>query len=239
MSYNVRDLLDDAAAAARVVRAVSPDVICLQEVPRRLTTELRLPAFARACRLWWSGGRVGTGGTAVLTALRVHVHDVWRGRLSTRWPDRTRGYAAVDVSLPGWAPVVPRVRVVSVHLGLDAAERVRHAELLLPVLGDRFVVAGDLNEGPGGRVHGLLGTRGRLVSGGAMTFPVRTPSAALDVVFASAGLDAVGTMGTVGTASGAAGQDGVRGSGPFEADIVAASDHRPVWVDLLPRSGAG
>jgi len=76
MSYNVHDLLDDRAAAARVVRAVAPDVLCLQEVPRRLTTELRLPPFARDCRLVWRRGRLGTGGTAVLTAPRVVVHDV-------------------------------------------------------------------------------------------------------------------------------------------------------------------
>ena len=33
-SYNVRDLKDDVDAAARVVRAIDPDVLCLQEVPR-------------------------------------------------------------------------------------------------------------------------------------------------------------------------------------------------------------
>ena len=131
MSYNVRDLLDDRAAAARVVRAVDPDVLCLQEVPRRLTMELRLPAFARQCGLYWGGGRLGTGGTAVLTALRTRVHGAARGRLPVRFPDRTRGYAAVTVSLPG----LPRVTVASVHLGLEAGERERHARAVLDALG--------------------------------------------------------------------------------------------------------
>ena len=62
MSYNLRDFLDDRHAAARVVRAVDPDVLCLQEVPRRLTTEVRLPPFARECGLLWSRRRRGSGG---------------------------------------------------------------------------------------------------------------------------------------------------------------------------------
>ena len=90
--------------------AVGPDVLCLQEVPRRLTTELRLPPFARACRLLWNRGRLGTGGTAVLTAPRVVVHDVLRGRLRVRFPDRTRGYAAATVSLGGRRPRPARHR---------------------------------------------------------------------------------------------------------------------------------
>ncbi|HET9633586.1 MAG TPA: endonuclease/exonuclease/phosphatase family protein [Terrabacter sp.] len=46
MSWNLHDLQDDRAAAARAIRAVDPDVLCLQEVPRRLTTQLRVPPFA-------------------------------------------------------------------------------------------------------------------------------------------------------------------------------------------------
>ena len=46
MSWNLRDLQDDRAAVARVIRAVDPDVLCLQEVPRSLTTQLRVPPFA-------------------------------------------------------------------------------------------------------------------------------------------------------------------------------------------------
>lgn len=51
MSWNLHDLRDDPAAAVRVIRAVDPDVLCLQEVPRRLTTELQVPPFARAGRM--------------------------------------------------------------------------------------------------------------------------------------------------------------------------------------------
>lgn len=213
MSYNVRDFLDDAAAAARVVRAVDPDVLCLQEVPRRLTTELRLPAFARACGLWWVGGRRGTGGTAILASPRVTVHSTARGRLRVRFPDRTRGYAAADVSLHGGVPIT----VASVHLSLKAQERERHVRQVVAAIGDRAVVAGDLNEGSEGAAHRYIASRYRVVSPATPTFPSAAPTRVLDVIFAGPGLD-------------------VR-PGPAVVldpeDLTAASDHRPVWVDIV------
>jgi len=216
MSYNVHDLLDDRAAAARVVRAVAPDVLCLQEVPRRLTTELRLPSFARDCRLVWRRGRLGTGGTAVLTAPRVVVHDVRRGRLRVRFPDRTRGYAAATLSLAGDGPCAPPVTVVSVHLGLRASERWRHAGVVLAGLDDRAVVAGDLNEGPGGAAYDSIAALHPLASVGVLTFPAHRPTVALDAIFAGRDLRVVG----------AAGVD------VDELDLAAGSDHRPVWADF-------
>lgn len=215
MSYNVKDFTADRAAAARVVRTLRPDVLCLQEVPRRLTTEFRLPSFARACGLYWAGGRLGTGGTAVLTALRVRVHGASRRRLPVRFPDRTRGYAAVDVSLPGWVPIT----VLSVHLSLGAQERQRHAEAILSALPERAVVAGDINEGADGLAHRRLAGRLVLASGTQPTFPADNPRSALDVILASAGLPTVP---------------------PSEhdladldvEDLAAASDHRPVWIDV-------
>jgi endonuclease/exonuclease/phosphatase family metal-dependent hydrolase len=223
MTYNVHDLRDDQAAAARVVRAVQPDVLCLQEVPRRLTTELRVPRFARACRMRWGGGRLGTGGTAVLTGPRVHVRETFRGRLPVSFPDRSRGYAAATVSLRGAGAESAPVTVVSVHLGLRADERVRHVSTVLDRLasaadglGTRVVVAGDLNEGADGRAHAVLAGRYRLVSAGVPTFPSDRPTAALDVVFATPTLSVL--------EPGAMAVD--------ERDLVAGSDHRPVWVDL-------
>jgi endonuclease/exonuclease/phosphatase family metal-dependent hydrolase len=211
-TYNVRDFLDDRAAAARVVRAIAPDVLCLQEVPRRLTTELRLPAFARECGLYWSGGRLGSGGTAVLTTLRTRVHAAYTRRLRVRFPDRSRGYAAVDVSLPGAAALT----VVSVHLGLREDERAVHARDIVRRLGPRAVLAGDLNEPSDGRAQLHLAGRFARVSGDRPTFPAHHPTLPLDVVFAGAGLDVVAKGGPLGSLE----------------DVAAASDHVPVWVDL-------
>ena len=49
-SYNVRDLKDDVAAAAGVVRAIAPDVLCLQEVPRHPFSGHRVAEFAAELR---------------------------------------------------------------------------------------------------------------------------------------------------------------------------------------------
>lgn len=215
MSYNVKDFTADVAAAARVVRSVDPDVLCLQEVPRRLTTEFRLPAFARACHLYWAGGRIGTGGTAILTALRVRVHSTSRRRLHVRFPDRSRGIARLDVSVPG----APPLTVVSVHLSLRADERDRHAQTILASLDDRSIVAGDLNEGSDGRAYRRLVGRFAMVSGTRPTFPSERPSSVLDVIFASAQLRATPPT-----------DESYSRIDP--EDLAAGSDHRPVWVDV-------
>jgi endonuclease/exonuclease/phosphatase family metal-dependent hydrolase len=222
MSWNLHDLRDDRAAAVRVIRAVDPDVLCLQEVPRRLTTELRVPPFARACRMVWHRRRLGTGGTTVLTAPRVVVHDVVGRRLPVRFPDRTRGYAAATVSLPGDGSSAAPVTVASIHLGLRPGERSRHVAAVLaglaqqPGSGERAVVAGDLNEGPGGTAYDLLASRYPVASAGEPTFPADQPTSALDAVFAAGCLRAVPSLPVA----------------VDERDLRSASDHRPVWVDL-------
>ncbi|HET8594957.1 MAG TPA: endonuclease/exonuclease/phosphatase family protein [Intrasporangium sp.] len=212
-TYNLRDLLDDRAAAARVVRAIQPDVLCLQEVPRRLTTEFTLPAFARACGLYWAGGRRGTGGTAILTSLRVHTHRSRTAPLPVRFPDRTRGYAAQLVSLPRSRPLW----VASVHLSLRAGEREAHMAEILGSLHAPAVIAGDLNEGSTGSAWARLAATYRKVSGDHPTYPAAHPTAVLDVIFASPDLVALRDVG---------------GVHPLHEDLVAASDHRPSWVDL-------
>ena len=82
-SYNVRYFRDDKAAAARVVRAIGPDVLCLQEVPRWIRARTKIGAFALDCGLSWSGGHWGSGGTTILTSPRVRCST---SRLSsTAW----------------------------------------------------------------------------------------------------------------------------------------------------------
>jgi endonuclease/exonuclease/phosphatase family metal-dependent hydrolase len=213
-SYNLRDFKDDPAAAARVIRAIDPDVLCLQEVPRRLFASFRVSAFAARCGLFWSGRHRGSGGTTIFTSLRVQVAESNHHRLQVARLQRTRGYAVIRVAPPGREPLV----VASVHLSLDASERERHAGEILRTLsrGGPIVLAGDLNEGDTGRAWQLFAAPLRLVSPTAPTFPARHPRRLLDVVFASQDL-------------------AVLPHAPVEldeADLVAASDHRPVWVDL-------
>jgi endonuclease/exonuclease/phosphatase family metal-dependent hydrolase len=214
VSYNLKDFTQDRHAAARVIRRLDPDVLCLQEVPRRLLSAWRVSAFAAECDLVWSGGHRGSGGTTILTSLRVQVEHASHRRLRVAPWQRTRGYAVARVAVPGRPPVV----VASVHLSLDAAERLRHTEQILGSLaeGQRVVLAGDLNEGESGAAWQRIARPLRLVSPARPTFPAGAPNAVLDVIFASPGLTTRG------------GDEVVLD----EADVVAASDHRPVWVDL-------
>ena len=214
VSYNLKDFTMDRHAAARVIQVLDPDVLCLQEVPRRLFASWRVSAFAAECGMFWSGRHRGSGGTTVFTSLRVQVAESRHVRLRVRALQRTRGYAVARVAVPGHQPLV----VASVHLGLEAAERERHAGLVLEAVsgGDPVLLAGDLNEGETGGAWRLFAGPLRLVSPPVPTFPARHPRRVLDVVFASPGLTALPHQAL----------------DLPEADLVAASDHRPTWVDL-------
>ena len=213
-SYNLRDCKDDPAAAARVIRAIDPDVLCLQEVPRRLFSTFRVSAFAARCGLYWSGRHRGSGGTTIFTSLRVQVAESRHHSLRVARLQRTRGYAVARVASPGHQPLV----VASVHLSLDAAERERHAGQVLKGIsgGGPVVLAGDLNEGETGRAWQLFAAGLRLVSPSTPTFPARSPRRMLDVVFASPEVTVLPHADVELS----------------DADLVAATDHRPVWVDL-------
>ncbi len=215
-TYNTRDFLDDHRLAARVVRAVDPDVLCLQEVPRRLLAPWRLRRFAAASGMRWSGPQTGSGGTTVLTGERVELVEASHHRLPVRWPDRTRGWARARVRLPGGQEVT----AVSVHLGLRGEERVRHVRAVLAALEgvEPLLVAGDLNEEAGGPAFRLVERPGRLAVAGppAPTFPARAPRRRLDVLFASPGLLVLPH----------------REVALPDTVWARASDHRPAWVDL-------
>jgi endonuclease/exonuclease/phosphatase family metal-dependent hydrolase len=213
-SYNLRDLKDDAEAAARVVRAINPDVLCLQEVPRHLLSAPRIASFAARCGLYWPGGHRGSGGTTVMSSLRMDVTDVQHRPLRVAPLQRERGYAVSHVRLPGHRAV----SFASMHLSLDAAERARHAASVLEALTGSapLVLAGDLNEGPDGPAWKTIAGRLRAVSRDAPTFPAGNPGHRLDVIFASPELTMVPpTLVELD-----------------RADLVAATDHLPVWVDL-------
>ena len=88
---------------------------------------------------------------------------------------------------------------------------------------------GDLNERPGGPSWQQLGRRvGDVTSDARATFPSPRPRVRIDAVLVSPGLDVV-------SCGWPAGVD--------EADVVAASDHRPVLAEIaltaLERPGSG
>jgi endonuclease/exonuclease/phosphatase family metal-dependent hydrolase len=104
------------------------------------------------------------------------------------------------------------------HLSLDPDERATHvADVLKMFAGeDSVVLAGDLNEGSDGNAWRALARALSIVTGDGLTFPAADPRHRIDVIFASPNLPVV------------------PGS-PVEldrADLVAATDHLPVWADL-------
>ncbi|HZI95960.1 MAG TPA: endonuclease/exonuclease/phosphatase family protein [Actinomycetales bacterium] len=221
LTWNVRNHLGDPLAVQRVLRDAAPDVACLQEVSRWPGSRSRVAALARGAGLLYTCGGRASAGTALLTSLRTDVRGPRAVRLPTGgWPTRSRGTATAVVRLPGTQPV----RVASVHLGLDEAERAMHVTTIMGQVSDSvpLVVAGDLNEPPDGPSWVALtghvaGHVADTDAGGAPTFPAAHPRVRIDAVLADARLEVI-----------AAGwPDGVR-----EVDVLAASDHRPVLAVL-------
>lgn len=208
MTYNVRGLKDDEAAVVEVLRAATPDVVALQEPPRGPLGRRRLARLAERAGLEVLVGGGGARTTALLARPGLPVGTAYAMRLPAR-PLRTRrGLATADVA---------GLRVVSVHLGLAARERSRQLVRILPLVAAApdCVVAGDLNEPPGGPTWRRFGLHLRdLAPDAGPTYPASAPRERIDAVLGSRGL----------TASGARTVD----------DAVArrASDHLPVVVDV-------
>ncbi|WP_233525951.1 endonuclease/exonuclease/phosphatase family protein [Actinomadura spongiicola] len=225
MSYNVRSLRDDPGAVARVVRALDPDVVCLQEVPRFWTWRLQRRRLARACGLDIAAGRRACG-LAVLTAPRVR-RLARAFHLLTPDPDLHRRAVAIAVLEVGGA----RLIAASTHLDLRDGPRLRHVGEILAHLDrvrDRHrapvVLAGDVNEEPGGPSWNLLTDRfldAHMVapSGDALTFSARDPRRRIDGVFTDpvVGITACGVP---------------TGDEALTADYPKATDHRPVLAVL-------
>lgn len=222
LSYNVRSLRDDRAAVAAVVRSCDPDVVCVQESPRFFRWRQKIAGLARDCGLLYVTGGRTTGGVALLAHLRVDVRDAREGLLTKQRGLHQRGLAAAVVARDG-----ARLLVASAHLGLEAAERARHAGEVLQLLGEldaaHVVVAGDLNEPPGGpawRVLGAGGLRDPEPTAGP-TFPAAAPRKRIDAVLVSPGLRVVEYRVVDDVA------------------VARASDHRPVLAVVEVGSAAG
>ncbi|MEW9527906.1 endonuclease/exonuclease/phosphatase family protein [Microbispora sp. NPDC049125] len=226
-AYNVRSLRDDRAALLRVIRAVRPDVLCLQEVPRFAGWRWRRRALARdAGMAVAAGGRVG--GVAVLAGPAVRVLHGRGHRL--RWYSglEWRGAALAVVGKDG-----ARYAVCSIHLDLVAGARLRHAVQVTAILegaartfGARAVLAGDVNEEPGGPVWRHLAGRytdcfAAAPEGDGRTFPAGDPRARIDAIFAGPGLHVLRCG----------------GADVSPRDLAAASDHLPVVADLALPGG--
>lgn len=215
--HNVSGFRGGLDTAQRIVDRFAPDVVLLNETGSRR----RLRRFARRVRMRavadpWSPFR-RRAKNAVL------VRPPWRmlDRRSLRFAGSARlhprGAIVASIGQSGY-----RVRAVSVHLGLQPSERLRHVEELsdaLRGLGGPIVLGGDLNETPDRRAASFLGERfwdAWLLGGDAAgeTFPSAEPTARIDFLFVSEGV----TVERVVV--------------PGDEDARRASDHRPVIAEL-------
>ncbi|HEY6794466.1 MAG TPA: endonuclease/exonuclease/phosphatase family protein [Kineosporiaceae bacterium] len=219
LSWNVRDLLGDPLAVHRVIRAGCPDLVCLQEAPRRPGARVRLHLLGRATGLVRVVGGRSSGGTAILARPGVRVADARAFRLQVPGRlARTRGACVATCALPG----VTGFAVACVHLPLEAGLRLRHAAEVAAVVHARglpAVVAGDLNEPPGAPAWGAWAPLAvDPWPDAAPTFPARRPATRLDAVLVGPAVLAV----------------------PEPAgwchtwDVERASDHLPVLATLAP-----
>jgi endonuclease/exonuclease/phosphatase family metal-dependent hydrolase len=228
VSWNVRDLLGDPFALRRVLRSLQADVVCLQEAPRHFWSEWLTAWLARDVGLRHAGGGRASGGTGLLLGPHVGVRELEATRLPVPGLfTRSRGLVVAQLAVVSGPGAGTALTVACLHLPLDQRQRVEHARLAVAALTRRpgpYVVGADLNEAPGGPAWAELApvTPDPAPDAGP-TFPAGREDVRADAVLVGRGLQV--------TAYG----DG----GANRADVVAATDHLPVVVDLLSAGGTG
>ncbi|MGH3442756.1 MAG: endonuclease/exonuclease/phosphatase family protein [Nitriliruptorales bacterium] len=218
-AYNLSGLPDPGAAAA-VLLPLQCELVCAIETPGRLA----LKRLARRTGLEVVG-RAGRGrlGVAVLAGERVRILSASRHDLARLVGLPHRSTVQVIASVEG-----ARVVVFPVQLGLRPEARERHATELTDLIGKvdaAAIVAGDLNEPPGGvaseqftelldDAYTVAGERS------GVTYPNPDPAARRDYVFVARTLEVV------------------RAWVPDEPPVAIASHHRPVVAELrvVPRA---
>lgn len=222
LSYNVRSLRDDAAAVAAVIRACEPDVVMVQEAPRFLRWRSKCAALARQSGLLVVTGGRSAGAMLLLSHLRVKVLRAADIKLSKRPRLHQRGLAIAEVELGG-----ERFTVASMHLDLDAGERLRHVGEVFTVLSgftEPLILAGDVNETPGEPAWAALASRltdafAVAGSGPGDTYSSGNPHKRIDAVFVDPRLEVLSC--TV----------------PRVDGVERATDHLPVLAEVRHRPG--
>jgi len=154
LTYNVHSQKDDQEALVSVVRDVAPDVLIVQEGPRRFRWRGKTAALARSFDMFVAVGGLPSLGNLVFTSLRVRVRDAWTTRLPHAAGRHMRGAAFAECSVGE-----TRFVVAGSHLSTDATERPGQASALRAELSkvEHPVVLGvDLNESFSGEAWRIL-----------------------------------------------------------------------------------
>jgi endonuclease/exonuclease/phosphatase family metal-dependent hydrolase len=233
----------DLPRLAKVLKAVDADVICLQEVDRRFDArsedvdQALLLSRALDMQLAWGPAidRSGPGrepdreyGNALLSRLPILVSDVHPlpGEGEPRVALRTM------IELDGGALWVTNTHLTN-RSTKERAEQVKVLAELHTGAMETGVIVGDFNAGPDAPelapIRERFGDAWRLApdrddqagwrfwhKDHGDTFPARGPRERIDQVWVS---------------------DGVAVAGAYVLDAMGASDHLPIVVDLLVRSG--
>jgi endonuclease/exonuclease/phosphatase family metal-dependent hydrolase len=219
VTYNVHGLRDDRSALVDVVQDLAPDVLIVQEAPRRLRWRTRNAHLAHDLGLVYLAGGAPSLGNVILTSLRVRALETWELRYPLTPGRHMRGAVFARCAVGG-APFV----VVGSHLSLDAVERAAQARLLAKALADvdaPVVLGADLNEPPGGTAWQVLGAAlvdgadGVRPAGPWATFPAAAPRQRIDAILVDPRIRVTGYR--------------------VAADLPAvrrASDHLPVVAEL-------
>ncbi|WBC17126.1 endonuclease/exonuclease/phosphatase family protein [Micromonospora sp. WMMA1998] len=218
LSYNVHSQRDDTAALAEVVREVGPDVVIVQEGPRRFRWRQKCATLADSFGLVVAAGGLPSLGNVLLTSLRVRVTETRCERYPLTPGRHLRGAAYARCRVGG-----VDFLLAGSHLSTDPAERPAQAAAFKRELAASPlpVVAGaDLNEGPDGPAwrtvaEGLTDAAVAADRADRHTFSCADPRRRIDALFVDpritvADYDVVDTPRT-----------------------RRASDHFPVLVDLL------
>jgi endonuclease/exonuclease/phosphatase family metal-dependent hydrolase len=181
MSYNVHGLKDDRAALTALVRDLAPDVLIVQEAPRRFRWRHKCAALADDVGMVVAAGGLPALGNLLLVSLRVKVHEAWCLRYPLTPGRHLRGAAFARGSVRGGT-----FTLSGSHLATDPAERPGQAAIWKDALGrleGPVIAAGDLNEGPGGAAWRTVGDGLVSSAAGRPTFPATLPARLIDGLF--------------------------------------------------------
>lgn len=228
-SYNIRhgrgsDNRVDLPRTASVLRALTPDVVALQEVDHRVTRSDVVAQADSLGRLLGMQAAFGAfmnyqGGEYGMAILSRHpIARVFPIRL----PDGNEPRIAllVDIALPGG----DTISVVNVHFDWVGNDTLRFAQAsalthVLDTLRTPYILLGDFNDEPGSRTIRLFASRARELKKSEsdhFTFSATEPTKEIDFIFAApASVWREATTRVI--------------------HEPVASDHRPIFTTLLRR----
>lgn len=218
VSYNVHSLRDDLAALAAVVRGLEPDVVIVQEAPRRWRWRTKCAELADSFDLVVGVGGLPSLGNLIMTNFRVRVRETWCLQYPITPGRHLRGAAFARCELPGGTRFV----VAGSHLSTDDGERPGQAALLRPALAaveEPLILGTDVNETPDGAswqalTDGLVDAAVAAGKADQPTFPTNGPTRRIDGIFLDPRVRLLRYH-------------------VFDGEVAArASDHYPLVVDL-------